>query len=325
MHTAVHLLDEVVHIAPPPLVTLGLAAAHACGPVALEAVFIGEGQIATISTLDRIGIEVVVDVHTVQVIALHHVGDHLQAVLLHLGLAGVEPHHVAITVHPGRVAARHVLRMQRPTGRWMACPIGVEPGVQFQPLGVAGLHPQSQSIEVGTGLTLCMQVVAGRLQIGPVQGVSGGAYLHDQRVEPHGLRSLNDVQNLRAQGGGTQARLLGPVDVGHAGHPGGAPFAWGAWGLFGRAEAGLGQRACTRGYGLGRQPGGLGRSRRHVRCRAAAACCGQPGHTRSRGAQQRRRLFKPLAALGVHGALAWWRRPVSAVNRAAVSASGWPS
>ena len=84
-------------------------------PVARPRWLIGERQFIPgpiTRFLDRVRIEVVVDVYTIDVIAPHHVSDHRKRAGSSLFFAGVHPEHVAISLHDLRMGIGNMLRCQ---------------------------------------------------------------------------------------------------------------------------------------------------------------------------------------------------------------------
>ena len=110
VHLAVQRLDQAVDVVAAPVVARQPAATAAVG---LPAGVIGEGAVLALALAHRVGIEIVIDVHTVDVVAARHVADHRQGVAGGVGFAGVEPALVTVDLGQRGLAAGQVLAGQR--------------------------------------------------------------------------------------------------------------------------------------------------------------------------------------------------------------------
>ena len=169
----VQLLDEQVHVVAAPVV-----------PVPTDAILIVRSRIGELSALDGIGIEIVVHVQCINVIATQDVTHHLIDKVTTLGQTRVEVQFaVGILEEPLGVLIVDVSR-----GRLVILAaghaIGIDPGVQLHAALVGLLNHELQGIPHGLGsLTrFASEPSAPGLQVADVGGIGLRAYLPNDGV-----------------------------------------------------------------------------------------------------------------------------------------------
>ena len=221
MHAAVEPLDQLVDVGAAPVGTGQRAAVCA---VALPARLVGKVQLAAVG-LDRVRIEIVVDVDGVDVVAAQHVDHDREHVLGGGRLAGVDPVQVAIAPHQFWPREREVRRRIGRRGRRRARAIRVEPGVQFEPARMGLGDPARQRVPAGIGALGASQVLGPRFQRRGVDRVGARPHLQDHGVEADGLRLVEQRDHFGLLLGRRQTLATRPVDVGHRRDPGGTKLA----------------------------------------------------------------------------------------------------
>ena len=177
-----HVADEEVDILPAPVADAQSVTILGIG------VAIGNGQ-----SLNGIGIEVVVDVDAVDVVALHDVGHHLTDVLAILRHSGVE--------EPQPIVLEEAVGMLQEVGtgeRGRTLRLGTEridPGVQFHASLVALLHHPGQRVPIGFGhLALhTRQKAAPGFHVTLVEGIALGTHLEEDGVDARTLQFVKLV------------------------------------------------------------------------------------------------------------------------------------
>ena len=202
----VHVLHEVVNVA--PALGGGFPVSKAGGRPGAA----GSG----------IGVEIVVQVHPVNVVAAHDVHDNLQRVVAGGGGAGVHQQHGAVSLHQIRACEGNMVAAYGMLDVGL-CPEWVEPGVQFNAAAVSLLNGESQRIipriDARAGKPL-----APRFQRRAVQGVGIRAHLEKHGVQLQLGAGIQDVQQLRALGCSGEAGTGGPVNIMNGGYPCRAEF-----------------------------------------------------------------------------------------------------
>ena len=173
VHRLVELLDKQVDVVAPPVSDVAEAAR-----VSPEVSLVGD------SLTVGVGVEVVVDVKSVHIIASHDVVGHTADIVAVLLQSGVEDELAcvcerALGMLHGDVAGSHL------PGRGYPCAVGVDPRMQLHAALVALLHHPLQRVPVGTWrlpLTACKET-APRLDGAGIQRVALGTYLEDDGVD----------------------------------------------------------------------------------------------------------------------------------------------
>lgn len=302
-HQRVHRLHQPVDVRAAPVVARQRAG------VAAPGCLVGERHLV-IARAQRVGVEVVVDVHAVDVVAAQHVGDDGQRVRGGAGLGRVEPELVAVAPHQRRLRHRHVRRHVGRLRRGMARAVGVEPGVQLEPAPVRLGDPERQRVprRLRRQALRPAEELGPRLQCRRVDRVAARPHLQHDGVEPDAVRMVEQRQRLGSLLRHRQPGQARPVDVVHGGDPGGAELA----------------RHRRRHFAV--EPRDVRRGRRrfgHHRLDAGAAG-GQRGPRRhgpqqTSAAHQRGSSARAAAPGSGSGVVS------STSSRAAVSASGSPS
>ena len=219
----VQLLDELVDVRPPPVVARELSAVP---PVCLPASLVGKIRGPVRATL-RVRIEIVVEMHAVDVVALHHVEHHAQRLRAHRRLSRVHPELRPVFLHELRVPAREVRRRERPLGRRFLRAERIEPRVQFQSARVRLDHRELQGIPERHRRhpLLAREILGPRLDLRRVQRVACRPHLQDHGVEPERSGAVQQRDELGFRERGRQPRPGRPVQIADARHPDAAKFA----------------------------------------------------------------------------------------------------
>ncbi len=193
----VYLLNEQVDVATAPVGQLHAFAVAAEG-----------GAVVKAHALDGIGVEVVVEVYAVDIVAGHDIAHHRGDMVAVGRLAGVEVQspvvpHRALGMAAGYVPGRHALAAG---GRDA---VGVEPGVQLHAAGVGLVDDKLQRVPCRRRrLASGTEIAAPWLEPRGIEGVGLRAHLEDDGVDAGGLQRVE----LRAQvclvGGGGAAGIV---------------------------------------------------------------------------------------------------------------------
>ena len=193
MDGLVELLDEQVHVVASPVA----AVLDAVGVLLILGI-IGDREAS-----HRIGIEIVVHVDAVDVVAADDVACHLADVVAVLGNAGVENLQAVVLEAALRMLHHHMIDGER-RGALGLCPIGINPGVKLHAACVALVNHPLQRVPVGLRrlALLPREDAAPRLQRAGVEGVALGPHLEDdgihaillQLVELEGQRLLHGLR-----------------------------------------------------------------------------------------------------------------------------------
>ena len=142
LHLRPEPLHEPVDIAASPGRPVGdTAGSHVAG----VALVVGEGNLATVLP-HRVRIEVVVDVHAVDVVAGDHVADDIEESIGRSGLARIEPEQPSVAAHRiGHVHTRVRLR-RGPGGIGVPDTVGIEPHVEFEAAGVRFVDREGERV-----------------------------------------------------------------------------------------------------------------------------------------------------------------------------------
>lgn len=195
----------------------GVAAVEVAA-VLLPALVVVERRVAV-----GVGVEEVVEVHAVDVVALDHVEDDVADPRLHLWVAGVEVGLVGVLDEPLGILLDGVVVDQVLQVRILqAHPVGVEPGVQLQTALVGLLDRERERVVAGIAALLAGQVARPRLLVRLVKGVRGRPDMQERGVEVHVAQGVKLVDQLLLLLLGAQPGLGRPVDVAHRCDPGAA-------------------------------------------------------------------------------------------------------
>ena len=218
MDGVVELLHQPVHVVAAPVVTREHAAGRAVARIR-DGIRELDQAPAPVALLVRI--EVVVDMHAIDVVALHHVEDHPHRVRAHGLIPGVHPAMCAVRAHHRRPLVGDVIRRQRSLRRRMSRAIGIEPRVQLEPALVRLCHRELQRIphRPRRDALASGQILRPRLDVGLVQRIGRRPHLEDHRVQPARLGPIQQRDQLALGLRRGKSRRGGPVDVGDAGDP----------------------------------------------------------------------------------------------------------
>jgi hypothetical protein len=199
----------------------------------------------------RIGIEIIIDVHAIHVVAADDITDDGERALGGDGLAGVHPEHVAVFLHDVGVRQADVVGREGGFGLGVAGAVGVDPDVQLEAAPVRLLDPDGERVVARRATLDAGEVFRPGFEGGGVECVGGGADLEDDGIEAHGLRAIEERDDLGALLRGGQAAFARPVNVVDRRDPDAAELARG-----GRRLVGQRGRRCRRGRGRCRRGGG---------------------------------------------------------------------
>ena len=209
----IELFDKQVDVIAAPVATVA------------DAVVVGAelGCVGNLNASHGIGIEVVIDVQSIDVIACHDVADDIADIVA----AGLQ----------GRVQQRQTVVLERPFGmlhndmvasiavcRLRLGTIGVNPCVQLHAALVALVDHPSQRVPIGIGFGALFagQVVAPWLDVALIEGVALGPHLEDDGVAAVFLQLVQLVRQRLFHRLGTHALKLSV----HALNPGAAELAF---------------------------------------------------------------------------------------------------
>ena len=226
----VEAFDEAVDVVAAPVVAGELAAAVT---VALPTGLVGEVDGFAGGVLDLVGVEVIVEVDAVDVVAAEDVEDDAEGVFGGVVFAGVEPELFAVGADEAWLGAADMVGGDFRFGGIVAGAEGVEPGVEFQAAGVGLGDGKSKRIERGFGRFAHLPgEVFGPGFVGRgVEGIAGRPDLEDDGVEMEGGGAVEYGDEGLLLFGDREAGFGGPVDVGDGGDPGAAEFAREAGGI----------------------------------------------------------------------------------------------
>lgn len=209
----VEVADEEVHVFTAPIVERL--------PVA---VFFERFRVGKFLPFDRVGVEIVVHVHGVDVVAVDYVAHHRADKCAVFGESGVEIELLAIAQESLGVLVVEVILGEH--FLVVGCnAVGVEPCVEFHAASVALVHHEFQRVPLRLGgYTLCARKEAApRLDFRLVESI--GLRTH---LEYHGVHSgsLQLVEQRDEVGLVFLGRLFGILSLPHGVNPGAAKFAF---------------------------------------------------------------------------------------------------
>ena len=213
-HRFVYLADEQVDVATPPVADV-VEAATIAGKA---------GRVGELHPFRGIGIEVVVHVDGIDIVARHNVAHHLADVITALRQGRVEEQLVAVGKEPLGVAVVDVLRRQL-VGQRRLHPIRVDPGMKLHAALVALVYHELHGVPIGLR---CLplyprQVTAPGLKLRGIERVGLGAHLEDDGID---ARLLQGVE--LADEGGLHLRGRHALELAvHRLNPGGTEFTFG--------------------------------------------------------------------------------------------------
>ena len=217
----VELLDEVVDVFATPVVFVhSFAVLGVAGGV-------GEVDFLLVFVEDWVGVEVVVYVDAVDVVAFDDVDHDVEGALLDGGLAWVHPEVGSVLFDHCGVGFAEVVVGDGVLLGWVLGAVGVEPAVQFDAVFVAFVHHEFEGVPGGVGglALLAGEVFAPGFEFAFVEGVGRGADLEDEGVEVELFCPCDDVVEVSLLGFDAVVAVGGPVDVVDGGDPGSAEFA----------------------------------------------------------------------------------------------------
>ena len=194
-HVRLELLDlppqplhQPIDVVPPPGGAIREAAGrHRAG----MAVGVGEGHLAAF-LLDRVRVEVVVDVDAIHVVPADHVADDLDEAVGGHRLTGIEPEKLPVAPHGVWHRDAGVRRSHGPGSIGMADAVGIEPAMEFEPAGVRLRDGEGERV-VGRVRRLAhgaAEIVRPGLERRVVEGVGAGPHLEDHGIEPRVGRTI---------------------------------------------------------------------------------------------------------------------------------------
>ncbi len=216
-------LDKAVHVLAPPVV----APERLAGGLR-PGVRVGVGELDPPAVpVDGVRVEVVVEVDPVDVVAADDVEDHVERVVGGVGLAGVEPHVVAVGPDEVGPLARDVGHVAGAVAGRVPGAVRVDPRVELEPARVRLVNGELERVvpRIRRASLAAGQVLGPRLLGRKVEGVGGGADLEHDSVEAQRLGPVEERDQLGLLLGRGEAAVARPVDVGDGGDPGRAELA----------------------------------------------------------------------------------------------------
>ena len=136
----IHLMDECRGIVPAPVL---LAPESLRLPVFSECVVVGE-----FPAVNRIRIEIIVEMDAVHVVARHDIAHHTHDMLARSGFARIEIHLTRVFLEYRRILACYMVPDKR-LGSVERHPVRVEPGMEFHTAGMALLRHEEERVPEG--------------------------------------------------------------------------------------------------------------------------------------------------------------------------------
>ncbi len=167
----------------------------------------------------RVRIEVVVEVHAVEVVVLDRVQDRLPDVLLGLGQARVEVELAAVGPDPLGMHARGMLGHEPGRVGLHRDAVRVEPRVQLEVAPVRLVDDEGERVVARVAALHAREVLRPRLERAGPERVGGRPHLHEHRIQAELLGDVEPVQELGLLRLGAQPGARGPVDVHDRGDP----------------------------------------------------------------------------------------------------------
>ena len=189
LHAVVHLLHERVDVCATPVITLQRTARLRVGRVALV---VGERDQRPVPVSFLVGIEVVVDVHAIHVVAAHDILDDAERLLDHGGLTRIHPQVAAVALHECWTCRCDVCRVERAPVAGMTRAVRIEPCMQLDAARMCLAHHEGQRIP---RRQRCAALRAGEvdrpgLDRRRIHGVGRWSHLKDHRVHAQRLRAI---------------------------------------------------------------------------------------------------------------------------------------
>ncbi len=195
--------DELVDVVPPPVLDRREA----------RAVLRVGGGVGQRLAGHGVGVEVVVEVHAVDVVVLHAVQDRRVDVLAGLRQARVEVELAAVGPHPVGVLPRGVGGQELRRVRLHRDAVRVVPGVQLEVACVRLRHDEGERVEARVAALRAGEVLRPRLVGAGPERVGRRPHLDEDGVEVHARGHVEPVHVLGPQLVRAQPRARGPVDV----------------------------------------------------------------------------------------------------------------
>lgn len=162
-----------------------------------------------------VGIEVIVEVDTVDVVSLGDIGDDLEGMSLNIGEAWIHPLEIPIGSDPGGVGTADVCGVDWRSSRGESSSKRVKPSVQFEAALVSFVDCELERIVGwgGWGPHFAGEVFGPRFEFGGVESISGWADLEDDGVESEGLCLVENLDEFSFLHLGGEAGFGWPIDV----------------------------------------------------------------------------------------------------------------
>ena len=222
MHPLVHGFDQLVHVRPAPVVLRELSAR---GDVLVVSLGVGKVDPLAGRVVLGIRIEVVVDVHAIDVVALDDVHDRAQRAATHFWVARIHPEEPAVLPNELRIGLRDVRARDRRVAI-VRCPVGIEPRVQLEPTLVRLLDRERQRVprRLRPSALPPRDVLRPRFVRRRIQRVRAGADVKHDRVHVERDHSIEDRQQLPLLLPGRQPLLRRPINIPDRRDPHGPEF-----------------------------------------------------------------------------------------------------
>ncbi|KGC52790.1 hypothetical protein DO65_4945 [Burkholderia pseudomallei] len=176
---------------------------------------------------DRVRVEIIVEMHGVDIVAGDRVHDRVDDERARGGHAGVVIQLAAVADHPVRMRARRMRGDERVEPVVHRDAVRIEPCVQLEIAPMRFGDGERERIVAGIAALRARQIFRPRLERRRPECVRGRPNLQDHRVAVHPDRVVEPRAQLGLLRGGRQARARRPVEVDHRGDPGAAELTLG--------------------------------------------------------------------------------------------------
>src|SRR5690606_27710284 len=205
-------LNEQVHVIPPPI-----------GNMFKSIWVLPEGPlIGNRPAGNRVWVEIVVEMDTINVIIPYDIGYNTCNILPNLWNAGVKEFFSAVDKKPIRFKSRNVIAGCICSYQVECCPIGVDPGVQFHTTFMSFVDCKFQWVVKRYGRLpwFTSQKTAPRFGTFGVKCVGRWSYLQENGINTSALVAIQMPDELQFLLGRTQVTRRRAVDIDHRRNPG---------------------------------------------------------------------------------------------------------
>lgn len=168
-----------------------------------------------------IGIKVIVQMDSIDVIVADHFHDHPNDVFAGVGMSGIEIFGIAVVKAPIRVGIDGIGGCDAGQTVVRYGPKRIEPGMEFHVSGVTFTNHEIERVVIrlrGFAL-LATEILRPGSKFAGIKGIAGWSYLHHHRIQTHFLHAVQQLQKLLLLAVSTQTRGGRPIQVGQRSHP----------------------------------------------------------------------------------------------------------